>query len=385
MSEAPGKADYGSLEFTARRFQIAQLAEWALPAVPSSPTLAVNGCFQVSVSPERLRVAATDQQTAVFAEVPAVITQSTGEVFIPARKLRAILAEACEGDVTIAVKGSTALVTAGPSTWSLRLPPPDRYTGLPDLAAASFAPVSREVLLTALGTVRHAVGKDQGRPTYTQVRVGPDSDGTFACAASTSQFARAPVPGFPGEMLIPGHALDDLVKLLSKVPVDNAEVAEAGPYAVFRAGEVTLAALRVAKKFPDVGQLFLQQVQGNDMVLKVDREQLTAALRRVRINSDASTSAVALIADDGRLTVTSRDKDASSAEEVIPAAWEGGQRILVVNAVFLLAMLAAHPSATCDFRVGKDRGKARAPLVLEDSEKKVTGICTSMPPALVGY
>jgi hypothetical protein len=125
------------------------------------------------------------------------------------------------------------------------------------------------------------------------------------------------------------------------------------------------------------------------MSLGVDKEALAAALRRVRINADASTSAVALIADSdrgqGRLTVTSRDKDANSAEEVIAASWEHGQHLLVVNAGFLSAMLAVHPSAECTFRLGKDRGKVRAPLVLEDKAAGVTGVCVQMLPALMGY
>lgn len=389
MSEGNGKADYGSLKFTVRRFQLLQMAEWALPAVPSSPTLPVNGCFQVSVNPERLCLAGTDQQAAVFAEVQAVVTQSTGEVFLPARKLRTILAEAREGDVTVSVKGGTALVTAGTAAWSLHLPPPDRYTGLPDLSGAQFAPVDREALLLALNTVKHAVGKDAGRPASAQVRIAPSAGGVFACAADSSQFSRAPVPGFPGEMLIPGAALGDLVKLLGKSEVKDAEVAAAGNYAVFRVGPVTLAALRTARAFPDVDKDFLQRVQGNDLELKVDKEALAAALRRVRINADASTSAVALIADSdrgqGRLTVTSRDKDANSAEEVITASWEHGQCIQVVNAGFLAAMLAVHPSAECTFRLGKDRGKVRAPLVLEDKAAGVTGVCVQMLPALMGY
>lgn len=390
MSEKDG-ADYGSLEFTVRRAMFAQLADWAVTAVPPSTTLPVNGCFQVTVSPERLQVAATDQARAVFTEIPAVLTQSRGQVYLPARKLRAILAEAREGDVTVSVKGRQALVTAGPSAWSLRLPPPDGYSGLPDLSAAAFAPVGREVLHRALGTVKHAVGRDAGRPAFTQVRIAADGDGMFACATDSSQFSRVPAPGFPRDMLIPGAALEDLLRLLARNPAeDTAGVAEAGPYAVFRAGPVTLAVRRTAAPFPDVGQLFLSPAKGNDMELKVDKDELAAALRRVKINTDASTSAVALIADSddgkrGRLTVTGRDKDANSAEEVIPARWGHGQHLLVVNAVFLSAMLAAHPSAECEFRVGKDRGRSRPPLLLEDKDKKVTGICPQMPPALVGY
>jgi DNA polymerase III sliding clamp (beta) subunit (PCNA family) len=383
-------ADYGSLEFTVRRAMFAQLADWVMTAVPSSATLPVNGCFQVTVSPENLRVAATDQAKAVLAEIPAISSQSSGQVYLPAKKLRSILSEAREGDVTVSVKAGTAAVTAGSASWQLRLPSPDGYTGMPDLESAAFAPVSREALRWALDTVRHAVGKDAGRPAFTQVRIAEAAGQMLACAADASQFASAPVNGFPRDMLIPGGVLDDLLKLLSKIPVDDIEVAESGPYAVFRVGTVTLAALRMGAPFPNVDQLFLGPVKGNDMKLGVDKDELTAALRRVRVNVDASTSAVALIADTapggrGRLTVTGRDKGGNSAEEVIPASWAGEQHLMVVNAVFLASLLAAHPGATCEFMVGKDRGRVRAPLLLRDEDKQVTGTCPQMPPALVGY
>jgi hypothetical protein len=35
--------------------------------------------------------------------------------------------------------------------------------------------------------------------------------------------------------------------------------------------------------------------------------------------------------------------------------------------------------------VGKDRGKLRAPLLLRDEDRQVTGTCPQMPPNLVGY
>ena len=380
--------DYGAAEFTTRRFQIAQLAEWAVGAVPSSPTQEVNGCFQVTVGEELLQLAAADVKQAVFAETGAVLVKKAGTVYLPARKLRAILAEAGEGDVTVTARGNQARVTAGSASWQLRLPAPGGYAGLPDLDGAEFRATDREILLGALSTVRHAVGKDGGRPAFTQVRIGPEDDGVFACATDSGQFSRAPVPGFPGEVLVPGVVLGDLVKLLDKVPVKDVEVAVTGPYSVFRAGAVTLAARGLAKDFPAVADLFLRPTAGNDMALGVDKAELAAALKRVQINANPMTSAVALIADRhqgaGRLTVTGRDDKDNSAEQVIPASWGGEQHVMVVNGTFLAAMVAAHPSAVCEFRLGKDRGQSRAPLVLEDPAAKVTGICRQLS-ARMGY
>jgi DNA polymerase III sliding clamp (beta) subunit (PCNA family) len=384
-------ADHGSAEFTVRRFQLVQLADWAMTAIPSGTTaLAVNSCFRVTIAPDRLSLAGAGQRVSVFAETPAVAAASEGEVFIPAKKLRAMLGEADEGDVTVTVKGNYATVTAGPAVWSLRLPPPDGYIGLPDLTGAQFSPVSREGLLTALTTVRHAVGRDPNRPAYTQVRIAESGGVMFACAVDSSQFSRAPVPGFPLPLSVPGAVLDDLVKLLSKSQADEAEVADAGAYVVFRVPPVTMAALKTTHAFPDVEAMHLRPVQGHDQVLTVDKADLTRALRRVRITADATTSAVALIADsDGprsRLTVMSRDADGNSAEEPVSVSqWAGGRRLVVVNAGFLEAMLAVHPSAVCQFRLGPDVGKQRSPLLLEDSGAKILGTCPQMPLKLVGY
>jgi DNA polymerase III sliding clamp (beta) subunit (PCNA family) len=384
---------YGPLEFTARRFQLIALADWALAAIPSGSTaLAVNGCFRVSVAPDRLSLAGAGQRVSVFADTAAVSAATVGEVHLPARKLRAMLGEAEEGDVTVTVKGGHATVSASGAVWSLRLPPTAGYIGLPDLSQAQFSPVSRDGLLSALTAVRHAVGREANRPTYTQVRIAESDGEMYACAVEGGgQFSRAPVPGFPMPLLIPGAVLDDLVKLLAKSPADGVvEVADADPYVVFRVPPVTMAALKTSDAFPDVEAMHLRPLRGHDQVLTVDKADLTRALRQVRITADPTTSAVALIADSSgpkaRLTVESRDADGNSAEKVIPVAeWAGGHRLVVVNGGFLEAMLAVHPSPVCSFRLGPDQGKARSPLLLEDPAAKIMDICQQMSLKLVGY
>lgn len=395
MSEIEGTwQGYGSCSFTVRKAPFAQLAEWAMAAVPGTTTLPIHGCFQVDVTPAGLTLAGTDQHLSVFASTPGVRAEGEGRFYVSGRKLKALLAEAPDGDVTVRVSGNEVTVLAGGASWTLRAPSPARWPGLPDLDGAGFAPVPRESLLAGLMTVRHAVGKDPGRPAFTQVRVesavvdeGTDHEGRmmFACAVDSSQFSRAPVPGFPVPLSVPGFALADLVKVLEKVPVENVEVADFGSYAVFRAGTVTLAAAKPSAPFPGVEALFLRPASVNKLVLGVDKADLTRALHRVRVNADASTSAVALVAEPGRLTVLSRDSDGNGAEQVLQAKWEGERLLLAVNAGHLDAALAAHPSAYCEFRVGIPRGKSYPPLLLEDNEARVTAIIPQMPPALVGY
>jgi DNA polymerase III sliding clamp (beta) subunit (PCNA family) len=386
MSDIVAGIDYGPLEFTIRRFQIVQLAEQVLPAVPSGATLPVNSCFRVTVSaePARLEIAARSAQMSIYAETEAVSAAGEGVFYLPAKKLRAILAAAPEGDISVAVKGAAAKVTAALAVWDLRLPAPDGYVTPPDLAGAEFFKAHRHRLAAALLTVRHAVGKDSGRPAMNQVSIAEHGGVMCATAVEASQFSRAPVADFPLPVNISGAALNDLVKLLAKSSSDVVEVADFGASVLFRTGPVTLAVTKSNAPFPSADDLFLRPAVGNTLELTADKARLEAMLSRVRVNCDASTSAVALIAENGRLTVCSQDKEGNSAEETAAADWAEDREVIVVNSEFLAAMLASHPSPVCKFSVGRGLGRVRPPLVLADEKAGVTGACTQMPLSVMG-
>ena len=377
------------LEFSVKRFQLAVLADWAAPVVPTGATLPVNQAFRVTVAPGVLRIAATDRQRTVIAESEMVATETAGTVYLPAKKLTAILASAPEGDVTVSVKAGLAAVRAGSASWQLKLPPPDGAIELPDLSAAEFRPASREKLLGALNAVKYAAGRGDGRPAFAKVQLAENDGAVYATAVGASLMARARVDGFPFPVQVPGIVLADLVRLLNTSADKDVGVADAGSCVAFRTGPVTMAAQFNGRDFPDVDAMFLRKVQGNGRELAVDRAELSRALRRVRVNADTTTSAVGLIADcaDGRgqLTVMARDTGGNSAEEVIEARWAGKHQVLAVNGAFLEHMLASHPGATATFRVAADQGSQRSPLLLEDTEAGVMGICAQMPASQVGY
>ncbi len=377
----------GPLEFTVRRSVVSRLAEWAVTAVPGGHvTLPVYACFRVDVAPGRLRLTGANGERVVRADTQAVSTESTGTVYLPAKVLRQILSEAPEGEVRVRVSGLFAQVSAGTAHWDLKMPVSSNYHELADLDAADYQPAGREELLSALKIVRHAVGRDASRPQYAQVGVALDEDVMFASAADSSQYSRAPLPGFPFPAGIPSSALDDLLKLLADSKTDQVEAAEAGNDLVFRVGPVTLAVRKLDKPFPDRREQ-LAEARANEDELQVDRADLQQSIRRVRITSDHTSSAIALVLDDGTLTVLSRDKGENTAQETIPAKWSGGHRVVVVSGQFLYDMLAAHPAQECTFRVGRPRGRQKryAPLLLEDAESRVAGTVPSMPPELAGY
>lgn len=387
--------DYGTFQFRVKRWVLAGLAEAVLPAVSPSAVQPVLACFRVRVGDGFLELAATDMERTILASSAAVQAEDAAdgtpyEVFIPARKLQAILKEAPDSEVTVQVAKNKATINAG-AVQVLLLPDSSDYPALIDVGTLDFSQYSREKLLTGLKAVRHVVCKDAGRPPLTQVSVigtslEEDPDGVAVSSVTASdgiRFARSKAEGFPVSMCIPSSVLDDLTKLLGASQEDEIGIALTDEALVFRTGWVTLAVTRRSTPFPDMDRLLLQPALENEDVLRVTKDELAAAVRRVRINADSETSAIALELGEGSVKVVARDKTGNSASEGIVADWKGAARVLCVNHVFLTEMLNAHPEATCEFRIGQDLGKRRSMILL--TSPAIIQVIAQMAPALVGY
>jgi len=379
-------ADYKPFTFTARRMVLAALADKAISVVPTREVVPVLKHFQVQVAPGRLQLAATDLELSVLASTPAVTADATQTLVLPARKLLVILREAPDGDVTIEVTGDTATVRAGPASWSLVLEDASAYPPLPDPAAVQMHPVNRAAFVAALKAVRHAVGRDSGRPPLMQVDIAAGGAGTATVTACDGvRFARTTLPGFGLSMQLPSGALDDLVKMADGADLDEIQAGETGPALVFRIGGTVFLATRMTAKFPDVEKLLLKPAEGNKLLLTADKAELSAVIRRVRINADESTSAIGLRLSAGKLTVIARDTHGNRAQETIDAGWEHGDRLVVVSHQFLSEMAAAHPAAQCRFWLGPEAGRKHPVLMLKDDESGTIGVIYQMNASLVGY
>jgi DNA polymerase III sliding clamp (beta) subunit (PCNA family) len=394
--EPAAGTDYGEFTFRVKPYVLKALAAAVAPAVPSSGQFPVLSCYRVRVSHAGLELAATDMERIVLASTEAVWTgdsvdeSASAEAFIPAKKLQAVLKEATEESITVAVKKDRATVTAGSASWVFALPDSGEYPQLLEPSELGFFLYPAEKFLAGLKAVRHAVCRDAGRPMLTQVEIGaPEGsdgfEGRRITASDGTRFARAELDEFPHPMCIPSSALDDIVRLVSGSQGDAVGVAVTEDALVFRADHVVFAVARRSTPFPDMDKQLLGPAGDNDQVLAVDREELSAAVRCVRVNADADTAAIALVVEGSTVTVVSRDQVGHSASVPVQLVtdWPGKERVLCVNHVFLAEMLAAHPDVTCAFRLGKDLGKRRSVILLEGTG--TVQVLTQMASSLVGY
>lgn len=393
--QPPGGVDYGTFTFHAMQWVLAKAADAVSSAVPCSapPGQPVLTCLRVRVTTDSLQFTATDLERTIYCASKSMSAEGVQEnayaqVFLPAKKLRDILREAPEGSVTVEVRKDEAEVTvAGGGSWLLRLPDPSVYPVLTDPYLLAYKSYSRDKLLDGLRAVQHVICKDASRPTLTQVSIAADSLNSGALmtvtASDGTRFARARLDDYPEEMCISAAVLPDLTKLLRGAQAEEVGIACTPETLAFRAGDTLLAVARRASPFPDMDRLLLKPALENSFTLTVDKDDLAAAVRRVRINADESTSAIVLEAEAGKLTVVSRDKAGNSAHETIPATWAEAKRTLCVNHGSLTEMLAAHPGKTCALSLGTDHGKKRSPVLL--ASDTTVQVIAQMPASLIGY
>lgn len=393
-TQAPGGVNYGDFSFRVKRWVLAGLADAAAAALPASAAMPSLGCYRVRVGEGFLELAATDMERTILATSAAVDAKdapdgTVREVFVPARKLQAILKEAPDTEVTLTVKKNQARLTAGTGSWTLSLPDSGDYPELITPAGKEFTAFEREKMLAGLRSVRHVVSRDAGRPPLTQaeVRMDPsDETRTVITASDGSRFARAVIGGFPPPyepLCVPSSALDDLGRLLAGGQSDHGAIALTEEAIVFQVGSVVLSVARRSTPFPDMDKLLLKPALENDQALSVDKAELAAAVRRVRINADGDTSAIVLELSPGLVSVVAKDKASNSAVETIPSGWQGGTRVLCLNHVFLAELLSVHPGNAVTFMLGKDVGKRRSQVLL--ASDGITQILSQMIPSLVGY
>jgi DNA polymerase III subunit beta len=248
------------------------------------------------------------------------------------------------------------------------------YPPLPDTDEVDFAPVDRAKFLSAISAVRYAAATDTVRPSLMLIDI---TDNKMR-AADGVRLQQVPVD-FPLDAQIPIGAVDDLVKLLRTTDQNTIEVGETENNLVFRIATDVFIAQKLTAQFPDVEAMILRPALGNDKELNVDREDLIAAIRRVRVTADEETNAVIINLSKGKAEISARDKYGNFATEPLDARWDHADTMIGLNHKHLVEMLSMTDVKSCSFFLGKDIGTSRrAPLMLKDNETGQVGILNQL-------
>jgi DNA polymerase-3 subunit beta len=369
------------MQFTIKKFVLQVLLDKAITVVPTRDVMPVLKCFQFHLEPKRLTVIASDCEITLIASTPMVSVTWPGVAVFPARKLLDIVKSAEDADVQIKVTGRIAHIVIGRASWQLKLQGGDDYPAMPVISEAQFTSVDRDDLKDAIARVRYAASRDPNRANLNIIDI---RDGKLT-ASDGSRIQQIRVADFPISLRIPISAVDDLLRLLRFGDLETVHVGQSEDQLIFRLGSDVLIVNKFRAKFPDMEAEMLRPALENRHELGVERVELVAAVKRVRINADKESFAIALHLDGaGTLTVQARDKFGNTATEAITCTYTGPERNLVVNHKFLTDMIHIYGDETCTFKLGDDTKTRRSPLMLRQQATGAVGVVQQMQADWVG-
>lgn len=354
-----------TVDLSIKRFVLAELLGKAATVVPTRDVAPVLKNVRVDAADGRLRIAATDTELSMVVTTELVEIRTPGSCVLPAKRMLDILKEAGEFDVHLHVTGNSAAITIGRTTWNQML-----ATGadFPDVSAplgdTMLTAVNRAAFAAALHQVRYAACRDANRASLMMINI---AGGTMT-AADGARFAQTPVESIGFDCQIPIDAVDDLLKLTKAHDLDEIGVGQTPTGLIFTFGADTFIVTAMLSEFPDLQAQWLRPALANKHPLTVNRVELLAAVRRVRISADPNTSAIALNLAANTVTVAGRDMYGNWATEAVQAGWEGPDRTLVVNHGYLVDAVTHHTGDWCGFVLGDDTRTRKSPLLLRDTD-----------------
>lgn len=382
-------ASHASLRFTTKKFALQSMLDKAGSVVPNKNTYPVLKNFYLEVQPDLLRVMATDLELSVLARTSLVqVEEGHGGVAVfPAKKMQEILKSAEDDEFVVDVTDGVATLRVGRASWTLRLQSGDEYPDLPELEEVTIVELDREKFLRAIESVRYAAPSREVRATLAMINVAydPSSEAGKMTACDGVRFQQTQLDGWPQEVdgepfeiQIPIGAVEDLTKLLNTNKLPTVGVGTTENHLIFRLANDYFIASKLVADFPDVGETLLRPALQNQDELTCDRAELLQAVKRVRINADPETSAIALEVSPGKIRVMSQDKYGNRAVEELDAGWTKVARTLVVNHQYLSEMLTMTKVASLRLFLGEDSRSRKCFLVHRDEETNSLGVINQM-------
>lgn len=339
-------------------------------------TMPILNHFLLTVTKEMAFITATDLETAVKEPIDVEI-KDEGTICIPARKLFEIVKE-MDGDILLETADTQWLkVRSGKSNFKISCLSPEDFPVWPsfeDGLERFELPVSliKEMIDRSL----YAAGESDTRYVLNSLLFHIKTSGNLSVVGTDGhrlallQKKIAIKPKEEKKLIISRKAVSELRRFLSddsKVVVINI----GKNHVLFDIENIQFLTRLIDGTYPNYEQVI---PVNNEKVLKVDRNSLIKALRRVSIMSRERSNAVKMEIDPNNMVLSASNPDLGEAVDEVTVEYSGTPMTLFFNARYILDVLNVMTSDNVIFKLNEPLSPA---MILE--EQRDDYICIVMP------
>ncbi|HEX9997212.1 MAG TPA: DNA polymerase III subunit beta, partial [Abditibacterium sp.] len=281
------------MKFTCERSYLSDALGLARRAVSSRNTLPILSHILLETQDDRLRLTATDLDTAIRCAVPASVVEN-GSVAVPAASLSDYVSKLPDAPITLEFKSGTLQLRCGPSKFKVPNAPGGDFPDVPEVSQGTEICVPASTLKEMLRLSTFAASKDETRGLLTGVLFQARGNVLTLVATDTHRLAwnQAQIPttsSVPVSAVVPAKPLVELERILKSSEDEIVTVRFGSAQVQFQGNDATLVARLVDGQFPDHERIIPKLTARN---VTFDRKALLQAMRRVEIVSSTASNKV---------------------------------------------------------------------------------------------
>src|SRR5215471_5298281 len=343
------------MEFTVRKFDLLQELTLIQGVVERKTTIPILANVLVRAEGGELHVAATDLEIGLKS-VCASKTTVPGTITLPAKRLYEIVRALPDKEIKFKRgEANWVAVTCGSSRFRIAGLPQEDFPALPE-AKAPLGKIPAQVLFKLITRTIFAISTEDSKYTLSGALLLLKPGSITMVATDGHRLAHVEKSESLDDLseeikvLVPKKAMGELVRMISETPEGDAVgFSRDDNHLFFDLGQRLLVSRVLTGQFPNYEAVL---PRNNDRSFAVDREEITAAIRRVAILSDERSHTVKLAMANSTLEIMASHSDLGEAHETVEIDYNKEDLQVGFNYQYLLDFLSTvdEPKVSFEFK-----------------------------------
>ncbi|HUV29578.1 MAG TPA: DNA polymerase III subunit beta [Acidobacteriota bacterium] len=365
------------MKFSLLKSDLTESLQSILQVVPTKSTLPILTNILLEALDNKLKISATDLDISITTAVKCEVIKK-GSAALPARILFDIIKELPESQITVESINSRIEIKIPNGSYKIAMVSADDFPKLPAVNTKKEIRISADGLVTMIRKTTFACSTDETRPALNGVLWQTKGDKMQMVATDGHRLARmaaenTKLKGISEDIVIPPKVLNLIPKFVEggkkEIGVIFGET-----NIIFNLGETVLTSRLIEGPYPNFEQVI---PSGSDKKLIISKDELSSAVRRVSILSNALTHQVKFGIKKSSLTLSTSNADVGGeGKESLPCDFEGEEVEIGYNATYISEILGKVDSDEVVFEFSS---AVAAGVVYSPDIPKEDFLCLIMP------
>ncbi len=325
------------MKLTLKRENLARGLSVVGKLVKQRATLPVLSNIMLMTDKGRLKLAATDLESAVVTWVGAKIDEE-GAVTIPAKTIIDYITNTTDDNIELYSEGADLSIKGNRHSADIKGISAEEFPIIPEAKGGINLKMKSNSLKMAIFTTAIAAAFDETRPVLAGIlfRV---ADGSLKMVATDSYRLAESVVKIntkeKGDFIIPQRTATEVARLLSGDD-SEVEISSGDNQVQFKFNDIEFTSRQIEGAFPDYEQIIPKEFVFES---EMDRGDLLEAVRTANVFARESGSNVKITAADGSISISAIAAQVGKSETKVQANTSGSPLTVAFNAKFVLDAL----------------------------------------------